>query len=241
MFLARKVMRGFSDGASALLDTAIARYTMDTADLSGSILSDVNGSNDLTLSGTITTGVAGKIGEAFSFSFQSSDRLSTSSFTMPQQFTVICWIKPNTAAVQTLGRYSSVWYLRANDTSSSVHFLWDHQSEPIQGFRIANSAGAHNLGVGNGVGALTTGSYNFVALSFDGTTMRAYTRNASGVLEDNTSTSLSGGSFSSTAYSIYIGNEAGGDYSFDGDIDETLIFDTALSTEDLESVYDYGA
>lgn len=141
-------------------------------------------------------------------------------------FTWCAWIRPDSLGEGGVGRvfdkFGKLLYLFATDTFGAF---------------IDRATDTDILAPNN---TLTMGAWNFVAITFDGTTTKLF-HGAPGaaVLDVSPADNGSGAPVSEATSSLIIGNEPGGGATFDGRIADARVFDVALAAAELTSLM-YG-
>jgi len=211
---------------TAIPDSAISRYTFDSADISGSTLTDIWGSSDMTLNG-VTTGVSGandtyttnEAGE-----FDGVDDFGSSSAPDPNDntFTVAAWVNMDNAGasdqrVLFKGNEQFGIQVRNNDFRGVVRYA-------------DNSA---SVLVDAGISA-SNGTWFHVILAYDGAEGRIYVDGAKeNTTVDGNGVRTSGGSFE-------VGRRSDGIAFFDGTVDGVWYYDKALSDAEASDLYNNG-
>jgi Concanavalin A-like lectin/glucanases superfamily len=145
------------------------------------------------------------------------------SLAIGNQLTICAWIRPEVA---------NMWYKIAGKANSG-------QSDDVWSLGLAMNGGVY-FGFWIGGAQYYTNCSQQVALSqwshfagtWDGTTIRAY---CNGVLQPETV--QASGTVQSSTGPLIIGELANGTYKFHGAIDELMIFNRALSTSEIDSIY----
>lgn len=212
-----------------------AYYPMDEG--SGSLARDYSSqTNDGILGGTPTlpTWATGQIGESVHFD-GANDELVTAGTHAYNTVTVSAWVKAEADAVtgnrgvvsnsrDCCGTYGGYQLEVNHPDATNVNAR----------FRIWNSTGTTSYGT-NDV-ALTTGVWTHLVGTYDGSDVKLY---KNGTLAD-TNSSYSGTINTPTA-NIKIGNMGAYVAYFKGTIDEAMIFNRALSADEVEAMYDAGS
>ena len=188
---------------------------------------DIQGTNEGALVGDASF-APGKVGQAFSFD-GNGDAVTvphSGSLDLSSAITIEAWVKVDSftkdwQAIVTKG--DSAWRLHRFGDSNNVAF------------------GTSGLTTGNGgpdlAGAtdVADGQWHHVVGTYDGTTKALY---VDGALDASTTAS---GLISTNAYPVMIGENAElHGRHFDGLIDEVVLYDRALSAEEVEAAFNAG-
>jgi len=209
-----------TDTLQILGDTScLATYRLngDATDLSG----NYNGT------ATDVTYVTGQFGDAGSFNGTSSFINANAKIPASLNFSLSFWIKT---------------------TSSSLHFLFDTKSGyTTNGWRISIDSGAIKYAEGNGVDNATAQTSPLSTYDDGNWHNVCITRVAGGTVNmyiDNTAVITDGsvGTYYMTSSvwqnNLYIGRySAGGSSYFNGDIDQVRIFDRAITSTEVTTLY----
>ena len=195
----------------ALPRTPIAYYPLGTSAWDGNFLAENNAIGD------------------YVFSFNGSNNyIQTSSHPIDfttGNFTCSAWIKPIAQ-----NSHNVIFALRDNTDTELYYFI-----------RSSGSSNANKFESYNGTNAVlststaTFGAWSHVTLVQNGANKEFY---INGVL-DNTAAQSNGASATSANFIIGSGTESGNG-SFNGEISNAQIFNTALSSTDVESLYNNG-
>jgi len=196
----------------ALPRTPIAYYPLGTSAWDGNFLAENNAIGD------------------YVFSFNGSNNyIQTSSHPIDfttGNFTCSAWIKPIAQ-----NSHNVIFALRDNTDTELYYFI-----------RSSGSSNANKFESYNGTNAVlststaTFGAWSHVTLVQNGANKEFY---INGVL-DNTAAQSNGASATSANFIIGSGTESGNG-SFNGEISNAQIFNTALSATDVETLYNYGS
>jgi hypothetical protein len=188
--------------------------------------------NNLQVSATGVNAVAGKFGGGVDLNNGQSGMLYSSSGTLAglplgnSSYTVASWINPDTAGTSNAGgivgwgnygTQSEVNALRMNGTNALHQYWWSNDLPAAAGF---------NLTTGSGVNG-----WHFVAATYDAVS------HVNNVFIDNilvatrTATMLP----NVQAGNFAVGRTVGAEF-FDGQLDNTAIFNTALSAAELSTI-----
>lgn len=135
--------------------------------------------------------------------------------------TLSAWVNKNTTT-----SYNAIFTKRQVGGSMNYQFTWNNGTGQI-GLGHSGGAWVYNTGT-----ALASGTWYHVAVTVSGGTAQFY---VNGVAED----SFSGISINATTHNLIIGATVGYNY-FGGNIDEASIFNSALSSSDISSIYNSG-
>jgi len=145
------------------------------------------------------------------------------SYIDPENFTVMMWVKPDVleASALFLGAGGGGW------TSTGGYRI--QMSSSSGGVAIWCNDGTTNYNAG-ATNALNVGEWNFVAASYDGTNIKLYVND---VNQPGTATATCS---RLTNQDIWIGR-SWGVTEFEGEIDEVMLFDKALSATEINNAY----
>jgi hypothetical protein len=185
----------------------------------------------LTNMDSATDWVSGKAGKALDYDGADDYlQISESATVSPTAaITVSQWIYP-TAAGSAGGDLGPIWKGNvASGVDQSYGFLW--LASRIISFRIGSASGIDSL---DAVGALPLDTWTHVVGVYTGTTKLIY---INGVLSDSSATSIT--AIKDTSQDLYIGGTfATSNYRyFTGKIDETRIYNRALSATEVAALY----
>lgn len=210
---------------AATPDSAVSRWSFNDADTDGSTAVDVWGSDDGTINGA-TTGVSGELGEAYEFD-GSDDEVeigSTSSFDL-DEFSASVWCNFSTPPEI----YRIVFRGNLGDSGTDATFdMWVRDSDGIH-FEVGD--GGSKDGVSTT--AINYNQWEHVVGTFDGSEVKIY---INGAEEDSTSTSLSP---THNGKGLLIGTGEN-DRWYDGKLDDPRIYDKALSSNEVDNLYNEG-
>ncbi|MCA9062978.1 MAG: right-handed parallel beta-helix repeat-containing protein, partial [Planctomycetaceae bacterium] len=188
---------------------------------------DSVGNNDGTLSGGVTF-TDGVVGDAFQF--DGADDSLSASVTMTPSFTVSVWGKSDTSNWNTFG------WLASNRSANGFVIHPESGSHQVN-MMVANSSGGLTY-VGSSITPTDITQWHLYTLSYDATTgvARTYldgTLHASQTINVTRTTSAS---------TVYFGKDdpAAGSRYGDGAIDEPAIFSRALSSAEIQAIYNAG-
>ena len=182
------------------------------------------GASDATLSKFGATAPPAWNNNTYSVEFDASDDYLSitqdSAINISGDITLSAWVKSNTTT-----SYNSIFTKR--QVLGSINYQ----------LTINNSNGQLGLGhsggfIYNTTTAISTSTWYHVAVTVSGSTAQFY---VNGVAED----SFTGVSITSTTHDLIIGATVGYNY-FGGNVDEASIFNSALSSTDITSIYNSG-
>jgi len=206
-------------------DSGVFRWTFDTADISGSTLSDSWNSNDLTLNG-VTTGVSGAnqtytTNEAGGLDGTDDDATAgTGVVDTTTAFSAAFWYRPE--AESTFHRV-----INTNDNDNGFTFLYDVQGLSRWEFRLEDADVGHRFAVGS----ISLNTWYHIVFTFDGSNAVAY-KDAS---QTDGGTASSGGD----PLELRVGSDGLGGY-FDGQVDDVRWYDKALTSTEVSNLYNNG-
>lgn len=177
--------------------------------------------------GTITgaTWTTGKIDNCLEFDGLSGrvTILDNQKLRLTTGGTIMAWIYPDTLGEGNFGRIVD----KSSDTSATGGYFVCLASNN----RLAIQVGGGSL-IYSGNNAITLGSWQHIAIVFSSTGKKAYVNG----IETITSTEKT--LPPNTALNVTIGNLTDGDIrTFDGKIDETRMYDRALTASQIEAIY----
>lgn len=222
------------------------RWTMDTASRSGTTQVDKCNYKNGTEGGTVTTGVAGKFGEAYSFNGTGTDpdasggrliNTSPESITGHLNFSWCYWVK-TTVHPTVLG---VIWYASGNTVNNA--FAGSHHNGTGDFYEYTRDITGQAVLVYDGAG--DTGSWVQECYTYDMTTHNVslwkdgvYQASGTNVAmtgnlyDANTRMTLGQGWTSSTSQYRY---------GFNGSIDELWYFNYTLNQTEITNLYTYNA
>ena len=217
-----------------LTNGLVGLWSFDGPDISGTTAYDRSGNaNNGTLTGSPSL-IAGRIGQGMSFDGVNdyANITSADSIKFTSTFSASAWINPDSITVTEKfsgivgkGGYglNSGWELvlnRDNTGAAAIGTL---------GF-VVKQTDVYTSTV------LSVGRWYHVVVTFDGSTKRIY---LNGVLDN----SEAGGSFTADDQLVYIGVRNPAEYHFgyfEGDMDDVRIYNRALSTSEIQMLYNIG-
>lgn len=125
---------------------------------------------------------------------------------------------------------------KASGTAESDHY-WMLGLNSSSQLKVRIRAGGSTTSYEPSVSGLAPGAWHFIAATYDGTTIRVYLDG-----DEVGTTSKSGSLDSGAIASIGLANQpsGAGDRAFDGRLDEIAVFDKALTTAEIEELYNEG-
>lgn len=199
-----------------------------------------------TNNGSFENGVtfaSGKVGQAFSFNGNSSVSVPNNASLNPQTFTIMGWVNP--AALDNASDVDIVVNKEADNPSTQYEIGISKGTGSIPrgnfAFALGGISGLPSEGSGwtNGGGSVPLNAWSFVTLTFDGTNAKTY---LNGVLVRNVG-NLSGSLRTSTG-PFRIGDRTAPNSlqtGFNGLIDEVDFYNRALSTTEIQSIFNAGS
>ena len=211
---------------SLLLDSLFAYYSLD--DPSGDAIDEVGG-RDLTLAGTVTQGVGGKVGDCYTFITDGQAKYTADDFDFASSFSVSLWAKTASTGAQKgivtyIGAGLRGWTVRMNSGDPNALPLaeryWVGGSVWSTGTTITNDDGWHHI------------VYTFDDATND---QKIY---VDGDLEDTDNNATA--TVYVTDCDLEIGSEDDS-FFFDGEIDEVAIYrGMAISEGKVDSLWNSG-
>ncbi len=204
----------------------VGYWSFDGSDISGTSAYDRSGNNN---TGTLTNGptvAIGKMGQAMNFDGSDDyvDCGSGASLNLNTSFTYTAWIKPQNVTGDKMiisKGTTGQWYVyfSLNGNKLYVATYDDSTVATLDGLTVLSASG-----------------WSHVVVSYDGSSLKLY---VNGVL-DNSTSSLINPSTGGTQFT-YIGRPTytSGSY-FNGLIDDTRIYNRALTTSEINQLYKAG-
>jgi len=210
--------------------------TFDGDSVAGSTISDVSGNGNDGTAVNSPIPVPGKIGQALEFESVDEQYIESQTLDSSQPFSIIFWAKFDELADNNDFRFGLVNAWNNYTSGIAVYQTSDSGSENKIIFRGFNgSSGSFNFA---SIEAIEDNDWHLIAVTSDGSSEARI--------------SIDGNTFSSSALStipsgntaIQIGQEAhtsaGNNEHFDGQIDEFKIYNTVLTLEEIQRVYNAG-
>jgi len=149
---------------------------------------------------------------------------SDSSIDIPNNFTITAWIKPYGAGENSEGAI----FAKSADSSFIFAFWSTNALETQLDFSTTDALSIST-------GTLSTNVWTHVAVAFNGTTLKLYANGNE--MSYATKTPGSGSRVDRTSEVAYIGNTAYTSRTFNGLIDEVMIFNTLLTDQQIDDIY----
>ncbi len=208
----------------AIRDNLVSHWKLEEAATANRV--DSEGSNDLTDSANVEQ-VTGKIGNASDFESTEGDYLSRASYTMPTgngARTITVWvnIESSTGDNQVI----IDWGTRA--TRQEWGLILDTDLHMFIGIFGEDSADSDTV--------IGTGSFHFLAVTYDGTTVKYY---LDGVADGTDTFAGTPNTTSTDILSIGILQTAA-NFEFDGIIDEVSVWSRELTSTEVSFLYNSG-
>jgi hypothetical protein len=197
----------------------VGHWNFDDQDVNGATVFDKSGTgNNMTNNGA-TSGVAGKINQAFDFD-STDDLVKTSATGLPAingSQTLSAWFKVDSNPAGA----NNLVVLRTSADSAANQLVM-----------VSGNIGMYKWGGGTIITttAPTAGEWHLFTWTNDGTTNRLY---IDGVEKTNNTTALQSGSVGTIYFSTYNGTSE----AYDGLLDEVRIYNRALSAAEVTQLY----
>jgi hypothetical protein len=207
------------------IDDPILYYTMDSADISGSTITDRgSGGNNGTLQNSPTTGATGKIGQAIAFDGMSEyiDAGAGSALNITSTITLAAWINCTGQNSSPSQNSSGAIFRKEND-----YTLYITSTNGIL-FGIFGGANAQLTS------AIGLNAWHHVAATYDGSQMLIYL--------DGTQVASAANTMAIPTSSDHLGIGAGlifGDQHFAGALDEMRVYNRALSSSEIAALFNF--
>jgi tetratricopeptide (TPR) repeat protein len=207
----------------------VSHWTFDEG--SGTTAYDSAGTNDGTVHGATWT--TGQINGALSFDGMNDyvDMADTVKNYLDTSYTVSAWIKTNT--VSAIDAFSIIAYRHSTDISPVLFAIGQYNAD----VHFAVRDNSHNLAQPAYANALTTNTWYHVAGVREENTVNVYVNGVSGTPVSKTLGEISPDNLKIGA--ILWGGNPVSDH-FNGAIDDVMIFDTALSAQEIQQLYNNG-
>jgi chitodextrinase len=210
--------------AAAAVPTVVAAYGFEEG--SGTTVADASGhGNNGTMVGATWT-TAGKYGDALSFNGTNArvDVPDSASLHLTTGMTLEAWVNPSaspTAWKDVIYKGNDNYYLEASTTSGGV----------------PGGGGTFGGANGNafGLAALGTGTWTYVAMTYDGATLRYYVNGVQVGSKAQT------GSITTSTNPLQIGGDSLYGQFFSGLIDEVRVYNGALTATQIQADMSAGA
>ncbi len=206
--------------------TSAPAYSPSTLDLEfeeneGSTTYDAtSNNNDGNINGATWT--SGSIGSALSFDRNDYvDCGSDSSLDITNELTISTWIKPTQNS-----KHATI--LAKEDYPNNKGYLLHQLSGTDLMFRLYDGTNKYTLEASNQV---STNNWQHIVATYDGSEMKLY-KNGTQIASRSGPSSIA-----TTTQPLYIGDRSTVDQAFQGTIDETQIYDRALSASEIEELY----
>jgi len=143
----------------------------------------------------------------------------------PSYLTISAWVYPNSWSNN---------FPRIVDRVYNGQFAFYFTATGLLSWALCTAQGDVDYGTRSNV-SMSTGVWSHVVLTYDGTSARTY---VNGVLRETYSTNL-GGVLDTSSSAIRLAQrvDAGDSRAFDGKIDDVMIYDRALSAEEIKALY----
>ncbi len=178
-----------------------------------------------------TGGYDGKGAYEFSTSYAASYIKvpnSTSLVIRNTGYTLMAWIYPTSFGETNYGRIIT----KGDDGTSQGLIFYLNNYTGQQSMRVYHTQGASYSFADATNNAITLNQWQLVAVTFKNNTIHFYVNG-----NDVTLNSTIGNMTEDTTNPLYIGDEADGSRTFDGKIDEVLIFNDSLTQEQIKAIY----
>lgn len=200
----------------------VAHYTFDNAQTSGGTLYDQSAyDNHGTINGSPTTGVSGQVGEAYELADANGDYITTPLADQSPEITITAWINldqygTNERSHSHIVRTNNTWMIVDTDTES----LWSSH----------DNAGGKVDFISNSSINLNEWTFCAVTISESGTITH--------YVNGNTYTdTFSAPKVDSSGQFALATDGTAPDGGLDGEMDEIRIYNRALSTDELDQLY----
>ena len=219
---------------SKLTNGLIGHWSFNGANLRGTIAEDTAGGNHGTLVGTPLP-AQGKVGQGLDFD-GSDDYVSLDDTAFPSgddSRSTSAWFKTDIAQNQVVFTYGTA-------VSNQEYYVAVYNLGSGCVGDITSTGGNYSVIAGSGGGgsnlcadiSVVDGDWHHVATTHDGTTHRIY---LDGVLKSSRSQTMN-----TVANVSYIGVDVNQQGDYDGSIDEVRLYDRALTTLEVQRLYNMG-
>lgn len=212
-----------ADGKPDVLDGLVAWWKLDETiwnGTAGEVKDSINGNNATASGGAyVTNGLVGNCGY---FNGASAYVQTTNSFQIEKTFTACGWFK----RMYIAGNEGKLfWHLK----SSGTYYGWQVYMLPDD--KIKANVGAYQTDYVVTDAAISNEQWHFVALVSNGTTFRIYVNGFPASVEQNV------GEQTFTAEPFRIGKGIGANEWFSGTIDDVRLYNRALSSNEVSTIY----
>jgi len=196
---------------------------------------DITGTNNAVLQGAVTY-APGEVDDAFLFTTANDAILIPASASLDvgagNGLTIEMWIKPANLEIHPLAEFNdagAAWGVHFYSSAGGVGALYANIIDSSGGWHQIQSA----------AGIVVTNAFQHVALTYDKPSgMATIYRNGVAVAQAEL------GNFTpQTSYNLYLGRRPGPDaiYTFAGLLDEASLYDRALTSNEIASIYSAGS
>jgi len=217
---------------SYLVTNLVAYYKLDEA--SGTTADNAEGTSayDGTNTGA-TVNVDGKIGKCYDFEAgDSDDRVEFGTLTFdPDNMSVSMWIKPE--SVSALQFFNSHWL----DTGNQRGWMMGIHSDNKLRLQVSQTGTDFDKVYYSASAQFSAGNWYHVVMTYNGTTLKGYVNNS--LVIDQSYSSGIHQSTGKVRLSSYDG--LSGFFEFDGLIDEVRYWSRALTSDEVENLYNNNA
>lgn len=221
---------------NGLLNGLVSAYEFE--ETSGSTAFDSDGTNDGTINGA-TINQTGKVGQCYDYD-GTNDYTSLPSAVRPtSNFTISLWYNadnyggtyPALFGGEGLGNATAKGGIAISFFSSLDRMYLDIYSSTDRYSNILYDVST----------TLPTGNWHHIVLRYDGTTFSSYQNNTLIDSKNIGSITIDWSGYIGSDVGIGRMEQAGSYYYFDGKIDEVMIWNRALSTDDIAVLYNSGS
>ena len=210
----------------ALADNLIAYWKLD--ETSGTNAEDQVASYDGTNSGA-ALGTDGIIGKCYDFESSEGDKVTVADAAGldPVNFSISLWVKAESSGEANCGLFS-----KGTSSSDILQFaFYDTSLRPM--IHLTHTTGGYKTLIADG--AISTGAWHHLVVTYDGTTKRIYVDGSD--VKDSTDGS---GNYVGTTSDIKFGEDIG-TANYDGLLDEIGFWSRALTSAEVTDLYNSGA